>query len=117
VGEVEGPVGGIVTHPTYLDVRLDPGGSHVAEVPPTHQGFVYVYAGRGEIAGQALEAGTLGVLGPGDLFRAEAGPDGLRFLIVAARPLGEPIARYGPFVMNTESEIQTAFEDYRRGRF
>ena len=67
--------------------------------------------------GRVLESGRLGVLGDGDRVSVAAGGDGMRFLLVAARPIGEPIARYGPFVMNTREEIRRALDDLQSGAF
>jgi len=115
-GGVTGPVQGIVTNPVYLDVRLD-SGSFETTIPEDHTAFVYVYQGGGSVGGTALEPKTLGILSKGDRVSATAGKEGLRFLCIAAQPLNEPIARYGPFVMNTREEIHQAFEDFRNGRF
>ena len=71
----------------------------------------------GSAAGQALGRGQMALLGEGDGVAAQAGPEGLRFLLLAARPLREPIARYGPFVMNTEAEIRQALREMRDGTF
>jgi quercetin 2,3-dioxygenase len=116
-GGVDGPVKGIVTDPVYLDVRLDVAGRFETEVPSDHTAFVYVYAGRGDVGGSPVGPKTLAILGSGDSIHAKATEGEFRFLCIAARPLNEPIARYGPFVMNTREEIQTAFEDFRNGRF
>jgi len=78
---------------------------------------VYAYQGKGEVGGTPLAPKTLGILGEGDSLSVRATEGEFRFLCIAARPLNEPIARYGPFVMNTREEIQQAFEDFRNGRF
>jgi quercetin 2,3-dioxygenase len=119
VGEIagrSGPVGGIVTAPQMLDVKLGARGSIRHGVPGSHNAFVYVFEGEAEIGpGRAkVTAGQLAVLGPGDLLTARTG-SGTRLLSLAARPIGEPIARYGPFVMNTDDELRQAVEDYRSG--
>ena len=122
-GGVPGPVRGIVTDPLYLDVKVPAGRRFEHPVPEGHNGVVYVFEGSGEIggadglAGRRLEAGRLAVLGEGDTVAAVAGEDGLRFLLLAARPIGEPIARYGPFVMNTREEILRAVDDFQSGNF
>jgi quercetin 2,3-dioxygenase len=120
-GETEGPVHGIVTDPLYLDVALPGHAVHAEPVPPGHTALVYAFLGTGKVGGagdaRSLRAGQLALLGEGDEVRAEAGPEGLRFLLLAARPLGEPVARYGPFVMNTREELQKAVEDFRNGTF
>lgn len=120
-GGVEGPVKAVATEPLYLDVRLGGSVEFAVPVPPDHAAFVYVYEGNVRIGAddeaRAIRRGELAVLGPGESVEASADEDGARFLLVAGRPLDEPIARYGPFVMNTQSEIRQAIEDLRAGRF
>jgi hypothetical protein len=111
-GAVEDPN----TDVLYLDVALPPGATFQRPVPAGHNAFAYVYEGDGTLAGQALAAHHLAVLGQGDGFALTAGGRGARFILVAGRPLGEPIVQYGPFVMNTREEIEQAFADYRDGR-
>jgi redox-sensitive bicupin YhaK (pirin superfamily) len=117
-----GPVEGIATQPAYLDVRMAPGAVVALPLTPGHSAFAYVYEGRvtlGPASGaQEVSAGQLATLSDGDTLRAatSSGAPG-RFLLLAARPLREPIARYGPFVMNTREEILQAVEDYRSGQF
>jgi len=114
-GGTTGPVSGVSVAPTYLDVRA-PGDTDLEiSVPADDQGFVYVYEGAGTFAGTTLGKGDLGVLGPGNSIGYRAGPDGLRFLVVTGKPIGEPIARYGPFVMNTRQEIHQAVTDFQNG--
>jgi redox-sensitive bicupin YhaK (pirin superfamily) len=114
-----GPVEGIATSPLYLDVRIPAGRSYEHRVPEEHNALVYVYEGSGEVGGEPIEARELAVMSREgeEAVRLTAGEKGMRALILAARPLGEPLARYGPFVMNTRAEIEQAFEDYRRGTF
>jgi quercetin 2,3-dioxygenase len=112
-----GPVQGIVTDPVYLDVRLDKGGGFETAIPLDHTAFVYAYEGEGSVGATSVAPKTLGVLSRGDRIAARAGDAPFRFLCIGARPLNEPIARYGPFVMNTREEIHQAFEDFRNGRF
>jgi redox-sensitive bicupin YhaK (pirin superfamily) len=122
-GGARGPVEGIATRPLYLDVRMAPGSRLSHEVPPGHSAFAYVYEGGamfgpsedGGPVAREVSAGQLALLGDGDRLGVVAGEAGARFLLLAARPLREPIARYGPFVMNTRDEIAQAMEDYRRG--
>ena len=106
----------------YQDWSLSPGA--VVEQPLTegHHAFVYVFEGRAEVGsdGRALGDGQLGLLGPGRGVRLavpQGATAGARLLLLAGQPLGEPVARYGPFVMNTEAEIRQALSDYRSGRF
>ncbi|MFE0754192.1 pirin family protein [Inquilinus sp. NPDC058860] len=116
-GGTAGAVEGGTTEPVYLDVHLEAGAAVDLPLPEGHAGFAYVYQGAAEIGGEVLERGTLGVLGAGDGVRtaAQAGP--ARLLIVAGKPLREPVAKYGPFVMTTEAQIIEAIEDFRAGRF
>lgn len=118
VGDDEGPVGGIATDPILLDVRLGAGAVFEHPVPTDKNGFVYLYEGNARVGetSQRVERGRLAVLGQGDLVRVTAEEDA-RFLLVAGRPISEPVARYGPFVMNSREELEQAFADYRSGRF
>ena len=117
VGATEGAVSGIATDPTYLDVHLPAGTSFAQPVPEGHNAFVYVYDGEAAVGDETLPRGELAVLGDGGEIRVAAGTAPARLLIVAGRPLGEPVARYGPFVMNTEAQIRQAMADYQAGRF
>ena len=117
-----GPVVGIVTAPLYLDVALEEGGAFTQPVAAGHNAFAYVFDGVAELGedgsspGERVAAGHLAVLGDGATVQARASGGPARFLLVAARPLGEPVARYGPFVMNTREEIQQAVRDFKEGR-
>ena len=112
-----GPVAGIPTAPLYLDATLAPGATLDEDVTVTANAFVYVYEGEALADdGTALAAGTLAVLGPGNAVRLAGGKSGARLLLVAAEPLGEPVARAGPFVMNTREELMQAFADAQSGR-
>jgi len=108
------------TDPLYLDVQLPAGAQFTAPVAVGHSAFVYLYEGRARIGAadgaKPLPHRAAGVLSDGDAVRIEAGPDGVRFLLLAARPLREPVVQYGPFVMNTREEIEQALADYRDGR-
>ena len=119
VGDVRGPVTDIFADPEYLDVTLPAHVSFEQPVAQGHNAFAYIFAGEGTFGDgtAALSSPKLVVLGDGDVVRAEAGAGGLRFLLVSGAPLGEPIARYGPFVMNTRQEIMQALEDLRNGTF
>jgi len=117
-----GPVVQPLTEPLYLDVRVPAGGEFTERLPDTHNAFVYVIQGpvtARDADGRVVQLGRddLGVLARGGVVRVEAGNEATRFLVVAGRPLNEPVARGGPFVMNTKAEIQQAFEDYGQGRF
>jgi hypothetical protein len=118
-GEFDGTRGVIddpVTEVLYLDVRLDADARFSHPVAETHNAFVYVYEGSARVAGEALATHSLAVLGAGDTVEIAAGEAGARFILVAGRPLGEPVVQYGPFVMNSREEIEQAFADYRDGR-
>jgi quercetin 2,3-dioxygenase len=119
VGGVRGPIDGIATQPTMLDIALPAGGAVTLPLPATHAVFLYPFEGKiavGE-APDAIGHGNLIVLGAGDAVRIAASGGAARVLLVAGRPLNEPVARYGPFVMNTPQEIRQAAMDYQAGRF
>jgi hypothetical protein len=137
VGGVTGPVRDVVTGPEYLDVSLPAGRSFTHATLRGHTVFAYVIGGRGVFCDQkdpyAYEAvadryvdpkrerligdGHLVFFGDGDQVTVSAEADPVRFLLVAGRPIGEPIAWYGPIVMNTQAELRTAFEELERGTF
>jgi redox-sensitive bicupin YhaK (pirin superfamily) len=109
------------TQVVYQDWSLRPGAVVEQPLTASHQAFVYVFEGRAEVGrdGRVLDDGQLGLLGPGDavcLAVPEDAPRGARLLLLAGQPLREPVARYGPFVMNSEAEIAQAISDYRSGR-
>ena len=115
----EGPVKNRHVHPTYLDVTLPASLSFEQSVGISDNAFIFVIDGE-LIVGQAqtpLGRRMLGTLGKGDCVRVIAAKKSTRFLLVAAQPLDQPIARGGPFVMNTKEEILQAFEDFRNNRF
>ena len=113
---IEGAVSEIAVAPLYVDLRLEAGRAYDADVPLGHTAFVYVFEGSTTLGGQSVRRGTLALLGEGDSVRLEAGAEGAALLLIAGKPLGEPVARYGPFVMNTRAEIEQAFADYQAGR-
>ncbi|MBX3691396.1 pirin family protein [Dokdonella sp.] len=115
-GGVEGPVQGITTAPLYLDLHLDGGAALDVPLPAAHSAFAYVYAGDATIGSERVQRGQLAVLGEGGGVQIAADAPA-RMILVAARPLHEPVAKYGPFVMNTQDEIMQAVRDYRDGRF
>ena len=123
-GESEGVTGAVqreATAPLYLDIELPPGASHSVAIPAGHNAFLYVYQGRVEVGerGQRVEARQLAVLSnaPDADGVALGGEGGARLLLIAGRPLHEPIVQWGPFVMNRREEIEAALADYRDGRF
>jgi redox-sensitive bicupin YhaK (pirin superfamily) len=105
--------------PKFIDVTLPDGAAFREAVPRGHTAFAYI--DRGEVrcgpGRTPARAPALVVFGDGDVVEAAAGPGGGRFLLAAARPLHEPVARYGPFVMNTRAEIEETLRDLRSGRF
>jgi redox-sensitive bicupin YhaK (pirin superfamily) len=117
LGDTKGAVDTGVTEPTYLDVVLPAGASFAHPVSLGHNAFVYVYDGSVVVGEHRLTKTELGVLGDGDSIEVVAGDGGAKVLIVAGKPLGEPVARHGPFVMNTMAEIRQAAEDYLAGKF
>ena len=116
VDGVRGPVNGIAVEPTYLDVTLAPGTTFSSDLPLEHTAFAYVFQGQATIKNDKVEPDHLAVLSDGDQVRMSS-TDGCRLILVAGKPFGEPIARYGPFVMNTTDEIRQAIEDYQQDNF
>ena len=123
VDGVSGPVTGIAANPIYLDVFVP---AHASLVQPIHRGhtaFAYVFEGEAKFAGDEKDDGTmishprLVVLGDGDYVRVVTSATPVRFLLISGKPLHEPIARYGPFVMNTEEEIEQTLQELRQGTF
>jgi hypothetical protein len=123
VGEVRGPVTGIAAAPTYLDVFVPAQTSFRQPIERGHTAFAYVFEGEAGFGGDDQQDGTevshtrLIVLGDGDDLRVTTGETPVRFLLVSGKPLHEPIARYGPFVMNTQDEIKQTLYELRMGTF
>ena len=123
VAGTDGAVTGIAANPTYLDVFIPPGRSFTQSVPQGHTAFAYVFEGEAAFVEddeglQKLIAHTkLVVWEDGDLVKIVTGEKAVRLLLISAQPLGEPIARYGPFVMNTKDEIAQALLDLKQGTF
>lgn len=122
VGDTRGAVTEIAADPTYLDVLVPPGSSYRAPLERGHTAFAYLFAGSATFPGPGKEKVTirapqLVVLEDGDEVQVTTGAESARFLLVSGKPLHEPIARYGPFVMNTRAEIEQTLEDLRRGTF
>jgi len=116
---IEGAMQRQATQPLYLDLHLPADAVFEQPLPEDRNAFVYVYRGGLVLCGQNVPRQRMAVLvnAPGsDGVRLQAGPQGARALLVAGRPLNEPIAQYGPFVMNRNEEIFQAVEDYRAGR-
>jgi len=124
VAGISGPIQQPATDPTYLDLALEPHAVFEQTLPDEHAAFVYVFEGAIAVGTEQkpVAAHELAVLSDGALIRLtglRAGADGktARAILVAGRPLREPVAKYGPFVMNTRAELQEAFEDFQSGRF
>lgn len=121
IGDVAGPIRQPATDPVYLDITLSAGASWQYELPDGHNAFAYAFEGEGTIGeedqARPLASQELAVLGGGRVFKLTAGAQGVRVILVAGKPLREPVARYGPFVMNTKEQIMQAFVDYQEGRF
>jgi hypothetical protein len=113
-----GPIAGLSTAPLYYDVRLPAGIEADIPTPVSHNAFLYVYEGDAVVGddARALPYRAAGLLTPGGHVRIRAGANGARMLLLAGKPIGEPVVQYGPFVMNTPEEIQQAVIDYQRGQ-
>jgi redox-sensitive bicupin YhaK (pirin superfamily) len=110
-----GPILGLTTDPTYLDVELPAGATFQHTIDPAYSAFVYPFEGTLKIGDRELKTQDAGVLGAGERIEVTAGANGARFLLLAGKPLREPIAQYGPFVMNTRAELEQAVRDYQSG--
>ena len=123
VEAIGGAVQDIAADPTYLDVSMPAREMFTQSIPNGHSAFVYIFEGRMKFEDRDdPEAGWVNspkfvVLGQGDHVKVWAGEQGARFLLVSAKPLQEPVSRYGPFVMNTQEEIQQALRDLQQGTF
>ncbi|MBP1929511.1 redox-sensitive bicupin YhaK (pirin superfamily) [Methanolinea mesophila] len=137
-GGIQGPVQGIVTDPSYLDITVLPGKTYRRSVPAGHTVAAYVIQGSGSFdprddpfgyvvegdtyftdlrKGPGIEKEHLVLYGDGDEVMVEAGPEGVRFLLFSGKPVGEPVAWYGPIVMNTQEELKVAFDELDKGTF
>jgi redox-sensitive bicupin YhaK (pirin superfamily) len=118
---IRGPATEITAQPQYMDVTLEPGAEFMHEIPEGHTAVAYLFDGYGIYGAdqaEAIEAYSLIVFGDGDHVRILGGSDsGARFMLIAGAPFGEPVVPYGPFVMNTEEEIEQALDDIRNGTF
>ncbi|MGH8713784.1 MAG: pirin family protein [Casimicrobiaceae bacterium] len=114
-----GPIQGLSTDPLYFDVALPPRARFRHALPAGHHAFVYPFEGTVDVgaegAQRALATHHAGILTDGDAVELAGGPDGGRVILLAGRPLLEPIVQYGPFVMNTREEIEQAVRDYQSG--
>ncbi len=132
-----GPVDGIAADPRYLDISIPPGRKKALPVETTHNTFAYVFSGQGKFCNASeplavptestrwletkppsdVENRSLVLFDRGDEVMVEAGEDGLRFLLVSGKPFEEPVAWYGPIVMNTQDQLREAFEELEKGTF
>jgi quercetin 2,3-dioxygenase len=118
LGETTGPISGIATAPLYLDIALEAGAGVDIALPEGHHAFAYVFDGSdAQVAGEKLLRSELAVLSKGESVRIAGREAPARVLLVAGQPLHEPVARYGPFVMNTPEQIHEAIADFRAGKF
>lgn len=120
VGEVAGPVTDVMIEPEYLDVRVPAHGTFHHPTPSGHTVFAYIFAGEGCFEeGDSVPIGnhTLVLFEDGEQLQVVAAAQELRFLLVSGKPLGEPIAWGGPIVMNTQEELQLAFDELHDGNF
>ena len=128
---------GIAADPTYIDVSVPPGKRRRLPVETTRHAFAYVFAGSGKFCNASgplavptesvgwadttppteADNRSLVLFDSGDDVEVQAGEDGIRFLLVSGKPLQEPVAWYGPIVMNTQAELQQAFEELQKGTF
>ncbi len=132
-----GPVDGVASDPIYLDVSVPPGKRRVLPVETTRHAFAYVFAGEGKFCNASgplavptepvgwwdtkppvqADNRSLILFDRGDEVQVQAGEDGIRFLLVSGQPLHEPVAWYGPIVMNTQDQLRQAFEELEQGTF
>ena len=117
LGETAGPIHGGSTDPYYFDLHLAPGAVFEEALPAGHNAFLYAYEGDALVGEdrKPLPHRAAGLLSAGESVRIEAGAGGARLLLLAGRPLREPVVQYGPFVMNTREEIEQAIADYQAG--
>ena len=118
-GPVRGPIRGLTTEPVFLDIEIAAGATFEYGLPAEHNAFVYAYEGSVSV-GTGADAETLpprsaGILSAGERVALASVGDAARVILLAGKPLGEPVAQYGPFVMNTREEIERAVADYRTG--
>lgn len=112
-----GPIGGLSTEPWYFDLRLPAGATLQVPLPLGHHAFLYLYEGAAVVGrDQPLPVRAASLLTDGDSIDLRAGAAGARLLLLAGKPIGEPVVQYGPFVMNSREEIEQAIADYQAGR-
>ena len=115
----QGPIRGLTTDPLYFDVELPAGAQFAHAIPAGYHAFLYVFEGSVTVgpanAARSLGVHKAGVFSDGDTIEVAGGAEGGRFILLAGRPLREPVVQYGPFVMNTTQEIERAIRDYQSG--
>lgn len=116
-GDVAGPVDAHHTDATYLDVTIPAGGTFRHAIPAGYNAFTYPFEGAVISGGERVGRGEVGIYDDGDSVEITTRDGAARVLLIAGRPIGEQVARYGPFVMNTSEEIRQAFADYQNGQF
>ena len=118
-GDIVGPIQGLTTAPVFYDVELDAGKTFETMLPAAHSAFIYSYEGSVSIVEGSqlsrLAGQSAGVLSTGDHLRVTTGTEPARFIVLAGKPLHEPVVQRGPFVMNTREEIEQAIRDYQNG--
>jgi hypothetical protein len=114
---VAGAVTREVTEPLYLDIHVPAGASFSTALPTTHNAFIYVYRGAVNVGGMQVDSQRMGILSntPGADGVTLTATQDARLILVAGKPLNEPIVQYGPFVMNTQEQIHQALDDFRNG--
>jgi redox-sensitive bicupin YhaK (pirin superfamily) len=120
INGIQGPARDIVIDPEYLDITIPPNTEYLHPTKQGYTAFTYIIAGKGETGAEksaTVENTWLVLYHDGDQVNFKAGPSGMRMLFVSAKPLGEPIAWGGPIVMNTQQELDLAFEEFRGGKF
>jgi len=120
IGKHEGPVKGIISDPEYLDVAVPAGSEFKHSTKSGHTVFAYVIEGQGQFAEtgkQLIGNGTVCLYAEGDHIAVSTEAEPVRFLLISGKPIGEPVAWYGPIVMNSDEELQLAFEEYQNGTF
>ena len=115
-GVINAEGGEMATDPMMIDLRLEPESGLEIPVPAGHHSLIYVYEGDIDVGEERVQKRNAAVLGDGEVVSLQAGPKGGQLLLLAGRPLNEPVVQYGPFVMNTREEIEQAMADYRDGR-
>ena len=113
---ITGPVQAESTNPLYMDLTLQAGISYSFPVEKEHNALVYLFEGSARLNAQTLGLESASVLSQGGVITIAADVEPARMLVLAGKPLNEPVAQYGPFVMNTMDEVEQAIQDYRSGR-